>query len=51
MSIQFFNNYPFKKEFILIELSVRDDVYASSKTKLYTLCLLGFGVVIVVVKD
>jgi len=50
MSIQFFNNYPFKKEFILLELSVREDAYSQPKAIVYTFCLLGFGVVIVAIK-
>ena len=42
MNVQFICNYPFTKEFILIEISVSD----YHEFKHITVVLLGFGIII-----
>ena len=42
MNVKFFNNYPFRKEFILLELSINE----LENLQYITFALLGFGFVI-----
>lgn len=42
MNVKFFNNYPFGKEFILLELSINE----LENLQYITFALLGFGFVI-----